>query len=62
MLSAVLGGLLLADAAVRLVLICLLPVNVMASLSPALHVGALALLAGAGLWLRKRATAQVPAR
>lgn len=62
MLSAVIGGVLLADAIVRLVLVYLLPVNVMANLSPVLHVGSLAVLVGLGLWYRKRAVEQAHAR
>jgi hypothetical protein len=60
-LSVVIGGVLLADAIVRLVLVYLLPVDVMANLSPVLHVGTLALLAGWGLWYRKRAVEHVHA-
>ena len=61
-LSAVVGGVLLADAIVRLVLVYLLPVDVMANLSPVLHVGSLAVLVGWGLWYRKRAVEQAHAR
>ena len=61
-LSAVVGGVLLADAIVRLVLVYLLPVDVMANLSPVLHVGSLAVLVGWGLWYRKRALEQAHAR
>ncbi|MEV5963101.1 VC0807 family protein [Kribbella sp. NPDC051952] len=61
-LSAVMGGILLADAIVRVVLICLLPVDTMANLSPALHFGALALVAGYGLWHRKHAMERANAR
>jgi hypothetical protein len=61
-LSAVIGGVLLADAIVRLVLVYLLPVDVMANLSPVLHVGSLAVLVGWGLWYRKRAVEQAHAR
>ena len=62
MLSAVTGGVLLADAIVRLVLILVLPVDVMANLSPALHVGAIAVLVGCGLWYRKHAMERAHAR
>lgn len=54
LLSAVLGGVLLTESAVRLVLIYLLPVDVMAGLSPVLQVGTVALLVGWGLWYRAR--------
>ncbi len=62
MLSAVIGGVLLADAIVRLVLVYLLPVDVMANLSPVLHVVSLAVLVGLGLWYRKRAVERARAR
>lgn len=54
------GGVLLADAILRIVLIYLLPVDLMANLSPVLHVGALAVLVGWGLWYRKQAVEQTP--
>jgi hypothetical protein len=54
LLSAVLGGVLLAEATVRLLLIYLLPVDVMAGLSPVLQVGTLALLVCWALWFRSR--------
>ncbi|MFG1627030.1 VC0807 family protein [Kribbella sp. NPDC049227] len=53
-LTAVFGGVLLADAIVRLVLIYSLPVDLMANLSPVLHVAALAVLVGLALWFRSR--------
>jgi hypothetical protein len=59
-LSAVMGCILLADAIVRLVLVYLLPVDTMANLSPVLHFGALALLAGCALWHRKHAMNRLP--
>lgn len=54
LLSAVLGAVLLTESAVRLLLICLLPVDVVAGLSTALHVGTIALLAVWALWYRAR--------
>jgi len=54
MLTAVFGGVLLADAIVRVVLVYSLPVDLMANLSPVLHVAALALLVGWALWYRNR--------
>lgn len=54
LLTALLGAVLLIDAIVRLVLIYSLPLDTMANLSPILHVGALALLAGCALWFRSR--------
>lgn len=57
-LSAVMGGILLTDAILRVVLILLLPVDEMANLSPVLHFGALAVLAAWLLWYRKRAVEQ----
>ena len=62
MLSAVIGCVLLADAILRVVLICLLPINVMANLSPVLHVAAIAILLACGLWYRKRAVEKAHAR
>lgn len=59
-LSTVMGCILLADAIARLVLIYLLPVDTMANLSPVLHFGALALLAGYALWHRKHAMNRLP--
>lgn len=53
-LSAVLGGVLLAESVLRLVLIVLLPVDVVAPLSPALHIGTIALLVCWALWYRGR--------
>lgn len=52
--SAVSGGVLLTEAAVRLLLVYLLPIDVMAGLSTVLHLGALALLACWMLWYRGR--------
>jgi intracellular septation protein A len=54
LLTALFGAVLLIDAIVRLVLIYSLPLDTMANLSPILHVGALALLAGCALWFRSR--------
>jgi hypothetical protein len=59
-LSAVFGGVLLTESTVRLLLIYLLPADVAADFSPALHVGAVALLVCWALWYRgrrRRATA-----
>lgn len=61
-LSAGVGAVLLADAVVRVALILVLPVDVMANLSPVLHVGALALLIGWGFWYRKHAMERAHAR
>ncbi|NUR95972.1 MAG: hypothetical protein HOV67_12035 [Kribbellaceae bacterium] len=63
-LSLIFGGVLLVDALGRLVLILALPVDTMANLSPVLHLATLALLGGAGLWLRshRRAPEQTPAQ
>ena len=61
-LSAGMGAVLLADAVVRIALILVLPVDVMANLSPVLHFGALALLVGWGMWYRKHATERAHAR
>jgi hypothetical protein len=54
LLSAVLGGVLLTESIVRLVLIYLLPIEVMAGVSTALHVGTIALLVGWALRYRGR--------
>lgn len=54
MLSAVVGTVLLAEATARVVLIYLLPVDVMAAVSTALHLGTLGLLACWLLWYRGR--------
>ena len=62
MLSAVFGSILLAEATLRVVLIYLLPVDVMANLSPVLHVGGIAVLVGWALWYRKHAMGRVHAR
>jgi hypothetical protein len=51
-LSAVIGGVLLADAIVRLVLVYTLPVDVMANLSPVMHLAVLGILGGCALWYR----------
>ncbi|WP_432887653.1 VC0807 family protein [Kribbella sp. CA-245084] len=51
-LTAVFGGVLLADAIIRLVLVYTLPVNTMANLSPVMHVAALGILIGWSLWYR----------
>ncbi|MER7244462.1 VC0807 family protein [Kribbella sp. NPDC000426] len=51
-LTTVFGGVLLADAIIRLILVYTLPVNTMANLSPAMHVAALALLITWSLWYR----------
>lgn len=53
-LSSVIGCVLLLESAVRLVLVHLLPLDVMAGLSPVLHVGTLGLLAGWVMWYRRR--------
>lgn len=53
-LSLAFGGVLLADAVVRLILIYSLPVDTMANLSPIMHVVALALLGLAGLLFKNR--------
>lgn len=53
-MSAVSGSVLLTEAAVRVVLVYLLPIDVMAGLSTVLHLGALALLACWVLWYRGR--------
>lgn len=53
-LSAVLGGVLLTESAVRLALVDLLPLDVMAGVSMALHVGTIALLVSWALWYRGR--------
>lgn len=53
-LSTVLGGVLLTESALRLLLIYLLPVDVVPGLSTALHVGTVALLVGWALWYRAR--------
>ncbi|MFI7135810.1 VC0807 family protein [Nonomuraea sp. NPDC050153] len=58
-LSMVLGGVLLAESVLRLVLIYLLPIDTMAGLSTGLHVVTLALLAGWALWYRRRRAMQV---
>lgn len=54
MLTVVFGGVLLADAIIRLVLVYTLPVNTMANLSPVMHVAALGLLVSWALWHRNR--------
>jgi hypothetical protein len=54
LLSAVLGGVLLTESTVRLLLIYLLPIDVAAGLSLALHVGTIALLVCWALWYRGR--------
>jgi intracellular septation protein A len=54
LLSAVFGGGLLTESIARLLLIYLLPIDVMAALSPALHVGTIALLVCWALWYRGR--------
>jgi len=51
-LTAVFGGVLLADAIIRLVLVYTLPVNTMANLSPLMHVAALGTLITWSLWYR----------
>jgi intracellular septation protein A len=53
-LSAMIGGVLLTESALRLLLIYLLPIDVMAGLSTALHVGTIALLVCWALWYRGR--------
>ncbi|TDW19209.1 VC0807 family protein [Kribbella kalugense] len=53
-LTAVFGGVLLADAIIRLVLVYTLPVNTMANLSPLMHIAALGLLVSWALWHRNR--------
>jgi hypothetical protein len=54
LLSAVFGGTLLTESAVRLLLIYLLPTDVMAGLSTVLHLGTIALLVCWALWYRTR--------
>jgi hypothetical protein len=54
LLSAVIGGVLLTESTVRLLLIYLLPIDVAAGLSLALHVGTIALLVCWALWYRGR--------
>lgn len=54
LLTALFGAVLLLDAIVRTVLIYSLPLDTMANLSPILHVGGLAILAGCALWFRSR--------
>ena len=54
MLTVVFGGVLLADAIIRLVLVYTLPVNTMANLSPVMHVAALGPLVSWALWHRNR--------
>jgi hypothetical protein len=54
LLSAVFGGVLLTESSVRLLLIYLLPIDLMAGASTALHVGTIALLVGWALWYRGR--------
>lgn len=54
LLSAVIGGVLLAEAIVRVVLIFLLPADVMAGVSTALHLGTLGGLVAWLLWFRGR--------
>jgi hypothetical protein len=51
-LTAVFGGVLLADAIVRLILVYTLPIDTMADLSPVMHVTALGLLIAWSLWYR----------
>ncbi|WP_329005658.1 DUF3159 domain-containing protein [Kribbella sp. NBC_00709] len=53
-LTAVFGGVFLADAIIRVVLVYTLPVDTMANLSPVMHVAALGLLVGWALWHRNR--------
>ena len=60
-LSMVIGGGLLLDAAVRVVLLSLLPVDTMAGLSTALHVATVVLLAAWVMWYRRRRVQRVAA-
>ncbi|WP_377273262.1 VC0807 family protein [Peterkaempfera sp. SMS 1(5)a] len=63
-LSSVFGSVLLADSALRLLLIALLPVDTAADWLPLLHLGTVALLVGWALWYRTRrlrAAAAAPA-
>lgn len=53
-LSAVLGGILLAESTLRVVLVILLPVDVVAGWSVALRVGTIAVLVCWALWYRGR--------
>ena len=54
LLSMVFGGVLLTESTVRVLLIYLLPIDVVAGLSLALHVGTIALLVCWALWYRGR--------
>ena len=54
LLSATFGGVLLTESTVRLLLIYLLPIDVVAGVSLALHLGTIALLVCWALWYRNR--------
>ncbi|MFI7644057.1 VC0807 family protein [Nonomuraea sp. NPDC049400] len=61
LLSTVIGGVLLTESIVRLLLIYLLPIDVMAALSPTLQIGTIALLICWVLWYRGRGQRAVAA-
>lgn len=54
MLSLSIGGVLLTESIVRIVLIFLLPIEVMPGVSTGLHLGAIAMLVAWATWLRGR--------